>query len=224
LCADGRIILWMCPWIAHLPVRREEILMSNFNEQYEKGNRLMDRAIEIVADVRGIKPEDIENVSGSDLDLEQGVDLRVKSTGDTISVRFRNLRYYWKWDYGNQFAIRTYSPEPGKIPTELEKIEKGTVKYLLYLWAKELDKDSAEVVAWAFIDLGPVMRKEYDPKKLAQKKDPEKRVNFCGFGFDMFKKDSGILIKSWNLKPAFEGDEEFDPAHVELISYLNRPK
>lgn len=104
------------------------------------------------------------------LDLHEGTDFLIYNIeGFRAGVRLRRNRYMEK--YGNEFTVRW--ARPSGVDTEIHKIKKGLVDFMLYGFINE---EEDKIVQYILINLSPIKNEEVKPMGIFSNDPPDSQL------------------------------------------------
>lgn len=140
---------------------------------------------------------DVFITKDAQLDLKEGTDFLIYSVNPfKIGVRLRRYKFYLNENYRTQFTIRW--KRRTNIETEIDKIRKGLVDYILYGF---VNKDETKIIQYFIGDLK--IFRENEPKPFQIKTNMDCRCSeFAIYNLKDFSSDFIIHSKG------FEGLEK----------------
>ena len=123
-------------------------------------------------------------------DLREGTDFAIFNIRPfRVGVRLRRYKYYNNLKYRKEFTIR-YS-RPSGVETEIDKIKKGLVGYILYGF---VDQDEQRIIQYFIGDLEVFNRVSPDPYEIRENYSHDSKLAI--YKIDQLTDD--FVVKFWH--------------------------
>lgn len=126
------------------------------------------------------------------LDQQEATDFAV-FTAKPVKVAVRLRRHTFLTRYPNEFTIRW--ARPSGVETEIDKIRRGLVDYMLYGFVTE---DETHLAQYTLCDLAIFRAAEVAPQCIKWNDPPDSQ--FAAFNIEQFP--TAFILKTWQKSPA----------------------